>query len=320
MITESRYKKFILLVDQALREVVDVIPDVVEEPPPPPPPPKPVVNPFAIAYNNTTNLEPYKQKGSLIVCGRNAATVHTSAEMQGARAAGAELFQYLVPSDCPNLANNDFDRAYYGTNTAAVPKWPYANGTRYKWPGTLMTDMRPGSPWIMHTVEFVSRIIREGKCDGIFLDTVGARTYFQQANWDSWSDSEKDAYTLGNIDLVRRLAQARDTLDPNFKFVNNSVWHREVGKEAMAREGEKYVEGSCLEHHLATSVWHQNYARREFSGKNRRMLIIAGSTDTRTAQEDAVAWAKLPGVTHVMAQPDYRNAVAPAIPFNYVQA
>lgn len=284
----------------------------------PEPPPKPVdrVNPFGIAYKTNTNVQLYAKPGGLVVAGR-CASHSTSVAMKNVRAKGGEVLQYLIPNEVPdNGGACALDREYYhGGAVSKVPLWPWpksAPGTRRKWAGAKITDMRPGSPWIAHTLAFVERIINAGTADGLYLDTVGARTYAKLAQWESWSREEKDAYTLGHIELVRKLDELRKRTNPGFILVNNSVWHRDDAVE-LARGGERYVNGVCLEHHDPTSGWHRNYAARAFGNpEKRRVLIIADN------QTEARQWAKVPGVTHVSGQStqQYKSPLTPAIGFN----
>jgi hypothetical protein len=264
---------------------------------------------FGIAYKTTTNVPLYANKGSMIIAGHEAAVRADTPIMQSVRAGGGEVLQYIVPADIPDGLNSEFNREYYG-GFGEPAYWPFAN--RSKWPKTRMADMTPDSPWLRYTVEFIVNLMGDGFADGMFLDTVGGMTYAAAANWDSWSAEEKDAYMLGNIWLVRELRKRL----PNAILVSNSVWHRDdQPKGTAAAEGEKYVNGVCLEHHASTSTWHRNYVARPFMGSNRRVLVISKGKDAAEALADAVAWSKVPGVTHVSAQttPEYTNPLAPAV-------
>lgn len=257
---------------------------------------------LGIAFDNTDNVPLYANRGSLVIAGRKAAVRADTPVMQAVRAGGGEVLQYIVPADIPDGLNSEFDREYYG-GFGAPAYWPFAN--RSKWPNTRMADMTPDSAWLRYTVEWIVSWMTRGVCDGMFLDTVGARTYASGANWDSWSAEEKDQYMLGNIWLVRELRQRL----PNAILVSNSVWYR-ADKPQEAAQGEQYVNGVCLEHHASTSTWHRNYAARAFGVPNkRRVLVIANS------QEDAREWFNVPGVTHVSGQttPQYTNPLAPAV-------
>ena len=282
-------------------------------------PSEPMANPLGIAFKTSTNVELYAKPTAMVIAGR--CTTHSiSAEMQAVRAGGGEVLQYIIPSEVPdNLTYCSLgrDQLYYTSYGKAVPLWPWkaADGSdRRKWPGAKMTDMRPGSDWITHTVTYIEGLMRSGKVDGVFLDTVGARTFASMAKWDTWSKAEKDAYTLGNLELVQRLDESRDRINPGFILVNNSVWYRDDAIE-LAAQGEKYVNGVSIEHHASTSTWHRTYAGKTFGVPNkRRVLIIANS------QDEARNWAKIPGVTHVSGQTtaQYVNPLVPAVESTYL--
>src|SRR6188508_3838172 len=89
---------------------------------------------------------------------------------------------------------------------------------------------------------------------------VGARVWADTTDWKSWPQAERDEYTRGNIDLVRRIDQKRRAIDPDFIVVNNSLWDR---GDAVGFEGEKYVDGVVLEH-PALNDYHRRYAGRPF--------------------------------------------------------
>jgi hypothetical protein len=169
-----------------------------------------------------------------------------------------------------------------------------------------MTDIRAGSPWSNHVVEFVEQLMRDGKFDGVFLDVVGARVWADTTEWKDWPQAEKDEYTRGNIDLVRRIDEKRRAINPDFIVVNNSLWDR---GDPMGFEGEQYVDGVVLEH-PALNDYHRRYAGRRFGDLgHRRVLVIARSA------EDARAWAHVPGVTNVTDERSYGHPDEPLVPF-----
>lgn len=138
---------------------------------------------------------------------------------------------------------------------------------------------------------------------------VGARVWADTTQWSDWPQAERDEYTRGNIDLVRRIDQKRRAIDPDFIVVNNSLWDR---GDAVGFEGEKYVDGVVLEH-PALNDYHRRYAGRPFGDlRHRRVLVIARST------EDARAWAHVPGVTNVTDERTYAHPGEPLVPFTAV--
>jgi hypothetical protein len=268
-------------------------------------------NPLGIAFSSSTNVERYGKPTGMLITGRcNAADPKFAA----ARTKGAEVLVYLDPSERPDNYICAPDEKFYMGNRGRVPLWPYPSyGQRINYARSHLTDMRPGSAWILHVVKHVETLMRERKVDGVFLDVVGGQLWTSLANWSSWSQSEKNAWTDGNIDLVRRLDAKRRAINPNFIIVNNNMWVR--NGDTRAQPGERYVDGIMIEHHKATSTWHKNYAGRTFGNLGqRRVLVIANSTT------DALIWAKVPGVTHVSNQTSsqYKYPNVPVLPFSYL--
>lgn len=287
------------------------------------PPQRQLANPFAIAFGNTTNTHLYAKPGALVVAGR-CVSHYTTPAMQAVRAGGGEVLQYIIPSevnDSLQYCSYGRDQEYYTGYGEPVPLWPYpksAPGTRRKWPGTKITDMRPGSPWIVYTVRYIEGLMTSGKVDGVFLDTVGAQSYGKLADWSAWSKEEKDAYTAGNVDLVRRLDASRARLNPGFILVSNSIWTRPDGDRA-GLAGEQYVNGICIEHHPSGSAFHRELAGRPYGNPEKRRLLVIASCPAGVAcdlDEEARKWARVPGVTHVSAQTgeQYKQALKPPIP------
>lgn len=268
-------------------------------------------NPMGIAWKSSTNVELYAKPTGMLIAGRcNTADPKFAA----ARAKGAEVLVYLNPVERPDNYVCAPDEKFYMGNRGKVPLWPYPSyGQRLNWGGTKLTDMRPGSAWILHVVKYVEGLMREGKVDGVFLDVVGGQLWSSLANWNSWSTSEKNAWTDGNIDLVKRLDAKRRAINPFFIIVNNNVWHRR--EDTRPQAGERYVDGVVFEHHKVSSAWHKQYAGRKFGDLGqRRVLVIARDTT------EAKAWAKVPGVTHVSNQAtnQYAYPTKPVISFNYL--
>jgi hypothetical protein len=257
-------------------------------------------NPGALAYSKTTNVSLYAKPTAMLISGRCNAD---NAAFKSARAKGAEQLVYINPVERPNNHVCDADKKFYMNNYGAVPLWPYPSyGQRYSWPGMKLTDMRPGSKWILSVVAYVEKLMREKKVDGVFLDTTGARLWSSGAKWDSWSTSERNQWTDGNIDLVRRLDAKRKAINPDFIIMNNGTWDR---GDSRGYAGEKYVDGVVLEHSKLTTWW-KNYAGRKFGSLGqRRVLVIANSP------ADARAWAKVSGVTHVNYQSSYSSPSSP---------
>jgi hypothetical protein len=265
----------------------------------------PVANPLGLFYDSSfTHFEAYEHPTAMLVAGN---CNRDDPRFQRARAAGAEVLAYINPTAVYDSLPCKYKPSLYGPDRERVPLWPYPTyGERVSWKHTHMTDMRAGSAWSNHVVDFVEQMMRDGKFDGVFLDVVGARVWADTTSWKDWPQAEKDEYTRGNIDLVRRIDEKRRAINPDFIVVNNSLWDR---GDPAGFEGEKYVDGVVLEH-PPLNDYHRKYAGRAFGDLgHRRVLVMARST------EDAIAWARVPGVTNVTDERNYAHPGAPLVPF-----
>lgn len=262
-------------------------------------------NPLGLAYSGTTNVSLYSKPTGVIISGR---CNRYSSAFATARSKGAEVLAYIGAVERPDNHVCALDKAFYMNNYGAVPLWPYPSyGQRYSWPSSKLTDMRPGSKWILFVVSYVEKLMRERKVDGVFLDSLGGRPW-GAAEWSTWSTTEKNLWTDGNVDLVRRLDAKRRAINPNFIIVNNNVWDR---GDTRGYAGEKYVDGISIEHPTRwVKPYHQNQLKHTFSNLgHRRVFVIA-----RDATE-ARAWAAIPGVTHVSSQLTYKYPNVPPVGF-----
>ncbi|HEY5761403.1 MAG TPA: hypothetical protein VIU34_36530 [Steroidobacter sp.] len=265
-------------------------------------------NPLGIAFKNTTNVSLYAQPSGMVIAGR---CNRNDPAFDQARSRGAEILLYISATARPDHRVCALDNELYMNDPTRVPLWPYpSEGQRVSYPKTHMTDMRPGSPWILHVVDYVEQLMREGKIDGVFLDALGARPWDKLAEWNSWPQDEKDTWTDGNVDLVRRLDERRRAVNPNFIIVNNGYWDR---GDARGLAGEQYVDGIMLEHPKSGSRWHEKNAAKPFGNLgHRRVLVVASDRDS------AQAWAEVQGVTHVSDQSgagEYEHPTEPPVPF-----
>lgn len=262
-------------------------------------------NPLGFSYSSTTNVSLYGKPTGMLVTGK---CNRYDPAFQAARAKGAEVLAYINPINRPDHASCALITQLYMGDLGKVPLWPYPSyGQRQAYANTRMTDIRVGSAWVKYLVSYVEKLMREGKVDGVFLDNTGARLYMPLAEYGTWSQAEKNAYTDGTVDLVRRLDAVRRAVKPSFIIVSNSNWDR---GDTRGLPGEKYVDGVSIEHPKVLSAWHVKYAAKPFSNLgHRRVLIIANNAS------EAVAWSKSPGVTHVSGQSSYRNPAPPPVPF-----
>src|SRR3954469_7489058 len=229
----------------------------------------PEANPLGLYFDNSfTNIEDYYHPGALLVTGNcNRYDEH----FEKARAAGAEVIAYLDPIEVYDHLPCKLNAGFYGGNNP--PLWPFPQyGVRVNWHKSRMTDMRAGSQWADHVVDYVTGLMREGKVDGVFLDCVGARLWSDLAQWKTWDKSEQDAWTQGNVDLARRVDEKRRQINPKFIIVGNNVWDR-GGGDRTGVEGDNYVDGMILEH-PPLNGYHRSYAGRSFADLGHRRVLV----------------------------------------------
>lgn len=264
-------------------------------------------NPLGIAFKYVTNVPLYGKPTGMLIAGR---CNRYDAAFQTARKGGAEVLAYINPVARPDHFVCALDTQYYMNDIGQVPLWPYPTyGQRSPWPNTRMTDIRAGSEWSDWVVSYVEKLMRENKVDGVFLDAVGVRPWSSLAEWNSWPQSEKNAFANGNLDLVRRLDAKRRAINPDFIIVSNNVWEAGTMNFATA---ERYLDGVVIEHPKPLSPWHVNYAKRPFGNLGHRRVLVIANT-----KSDAQAWAKVQGVTHVSDQTSsqYKNPNPPPVAF-----
>lgn len=263
-------------------------------------------NPLGIAYQSTRNVPSYAHPGGMLIAGD---CNQDEPAFAAARAAGTEILVYVDPVEVRDRAVCALDREFYQGDGTRVPRWPWpTEGARRNYPGTRLTDIRAGSAWSDRVVAYVEQMMRDDKVDGVFLDVVGARLWSTLADWPAWPQEERDAWTDGNVDLVRRLDASRRAINPHFIIVNNNVWDR---GDTRGIAGEMYVDGIVLEHPPPGSAYHKAYVARAFGDLGQRRVLVIASNPT-----EARAWAATQGVTHVASQQTYAIAALPVVPFN----
>lgn len=267
-----------------------------------------LTNPMGLAYRYTTNVSQYGRPGGMVIasgCNRYDAAFAT------ARANGAEILAYLNPVERPDYSICELDDSFYNGDPRNTPLWPYPSyGQRINYLNNHLTDLRVGSAWSNRVVAFIESLMREDKVDGVFLDVLGGRLWTTLANWDSWPQSEKNAWADGAVDLVRRLDASRRAINPRFIIVNNNIWMR-GGTDTRGNAGEQYVDGVMLEHHASTGAYHRAYVGRTFGNLGHRRVLVIGRSNA-----DAQAWKDVQGVTHVSDQATYATVTAPPIAFH----
>jgi len=268
-------------------------------------------NPMGFAYASTANVSQYGHPAGMVVTGR---CNRYAPEFQTARGNGAEILAYLNVAERGDSRVCAADEEFYGGPFGTTPLWPFPTyGQRKNFQGnnyvTYLTDMRVGSAWVGQAVAYIENLMREDKVDGVFLDVVGARLWSGLSDWRNWPQDEKDRWTDGNVDLVRRLDAKRRAINPRFIIVNNNLWdHSTTNPRGLA--AEPYVDGICLEHNLFDAE-HFRLAGKPYGNLGHRRVIAVGRT-----QQEAVDWAGVQGVTHVSSQTDYGQVPAPPVGFH----
>jgi len=260
-------------------------------------------NPAGFAYKFTTGVEQYGHPTGMLITGR---CNRYAPEFAAARANGAEVLAYLNAPERPDSPVCGLDNEFYMGDPSRVPLWPFA--PRVNFPNNHLTDITVGSAWTDQVVSYIETLMRENKVDGVFLDVLGARLWSTLANWDSWPAAEQDAYTAGNVDLVRRLDAKRRAINPKFIIVNNNNWS---DQGAAGRAGEPYVDGISIEHHAATEPFNSAEAGHAFGNLGHRRVIAIGRSTA-----DAQQWATVQGVTHVSDEQTYGTVTPPPIGFH----
>ncbi len=250
-------------------------------------------NPLTFDYNNSTAITAYANPTGAVVVGRN---FFNPALVDQIQAGGGEVYQYVDVIDgwwTTWTATGDQAALYGGAKQN--PDWLWSP-RRSNWPNTYMTDMRPGSPWILHAVEHITKWFPTTHAKGLFLDVVGERLW--TSSWDAMSAGEKAEWAAGNRDFVHRL---RVALGPDVILVANNSW----------ANGNPELNGLTIEHHSYSeaSNWSRMTGRSDWFAPTRNMVIANSVGEGRS-------WANVPGVTHVSAQATYGAPAAPILPFS----
>ena len=250
-------------------------------------------NPFTLDYSNSTNITTYARPTGVVVVGRQFLN---PAVVDRVQAGGGEVYQYI------DLAEGYWDNQTASGEAAALYGGAHNNPaylhklTLYNYPSLPMTDLRPGSPWVIHAVDHVRQWFPTTHAKGLFLDVLGDRLW--TSAWDQMSAADQAAWTAGSKDIIHRL---RVALGPNVILVANNIWEN----------GNPDLNGMVIEHHPFSSAsrWAGMLQRSDWF-KPVRNLVIGNSTS------EALQWAARPGVTHVSDQAEYGGPSAPIVGFS----
>lgn len=221
---------------------------------------------------------------------------------------GAEVTPYFNTVETPRTRVSQLWEDFYMGASTNVPRWPYkdANGKARVGPSneqvTDLLDIRVGSPWPKFAAEHISKVLRAGRFPGSFLDVIGGQMFGAQPT-KLWPVGERDEWEAGAVETVRLIAEA---CKAEGRYVlNNNTWHN-------ALDGEKHVDGICIEHPTATNTaFLQPYAGRKYGDGRRRRVIVVTRNKTETD-----FWRAVPGVTHI-AQTNVGYAEAQPVDLPY---
>lgn len=267
------------------------------------------------------NIASYKQPTAMLMTGE---CNRTNAHFAQARAAGAEVLAYMnfIEHNDGEGPCDTYRELYTLSNGQPAALWPFPTpGSRVNWVGatytTHMLDIQAGSAWADRFVAAVEDLMRDDQVDGVFLDVVGARLWSELADWNNdrspgtldWTQAERDAWTQGCVDIVRRLDESRQRINPRFIIVNNSTWDYGGSGLPVGSLGEPYVDGIVLQNPTITPQ-HQGLAGRPYANRGHKRFIVTAPDLNEESQ-----WVNVSGVTHTTSQSDWGSVdVPPAFP------
>jgi hypothetical protein len=252
-------------------------------------------NPFTLAYSTPGEaLMQYAHPGGLAVV-MPPDPYRVPDLLRRFRAGGGELLVYvnLVDGAPAGQSNSQAHADLYGSANGTNPAYLW-QPVRYNYSNLPLLDIRRGSAWSNHAVDFITRYIRTYPIDGFFLDVLGTRLY--SSAWDGMSASERAAWTDGANDLVNRI---RAAVGDQPILVANNFW----------QNGQPALNGFVSEHHPPSDGNVQAGLRYPWHQPVRNLIIASGASD-------AQAFRNVAGVTHVTAQSSYSTIEPPLWSFS----
>ena len=214
------------------------------------------------------------------------------------RAAGGEFFPYVNLMEAPIGGRSDWeergrlyggDRRDYG-GQADVPEgwwWRGSNGQRRtEWPRTWMLDITSRSRYANHAVRWAAGFVRRCRCDGLYLDVLGARLW--GPTWERMSRDERRSWSKGAYDLIRRL---RRRIDPDgdgrpMLIANNTQSREDSAWAGWPTAGNPALNGFTFERHpTSQAAYYDEQVTRGRWLSPRRMMVIP-----RTYPADCSFW------------------------------
>lgn len=245
------------------------------------------------------------------------------------RSGGAEFLPYVNLVEARIGTRSDWEErgrlygdgdgtASYGGETDVPSNWWWRDADghrRSQWPDTWMLDIRPGSDFADHAVEWADGFMRRCHCDGLYLDVLGSRLWV--STWDEMSETERSQWSEGAYDLISRL---RARLDPDgdgrpFLVANNTQARADSSWSGWPADGNPALNGFAWERHPPSETpFFEDQVRNGRWQTPRRMIVIP-----RTYPEDCRFWDERDTVDVVLCTSGtgtaYDHIPAPRTPF-----
>jgi len=244
------------------------------------------------------------------------------------RAGGAEFLPYVSLVEAPVGTRSDWeergrlygggDSASYGGEADVPSNWWWRGGRgqrRSQWPDTWMLDVRRGSAFADHAVQWADAFMRRCHCDGLFLDVLGSRLW--SSAWEQMSATERSQWSAGAYDLFSRL---RARLDPDgngrpLLVANNTQAKDDAAWAGWPADGHPGLNGFGWERHQQSETpYYEGQVRNGDWHSPRRMMVIS-----RSYPDDCAFWDARDTVDAVLCTNStgagYDHVPSPQTPF-----
>jgi hypothetical protein len=283
------------------------------------------MQPAAIAWDTPTNVASYAHPGALLTIGRDN---YDNSLFHDVSVAGGTLLLYLEP-----IVDISYGRYHEKLHLASE----FGPATA-RWPGDLvctsttitgyLVDFRVGSVLLDKLPGVLALMVYENPhIGGFWADDVGSRSYYSGVNWDSWSNTDKDAYRAGAIAVCQIF---RDVCDANgLIYLANGTWQGGDthtvggGYPDSSLHGCGLADGGVVEGHdgESQSFWNSYGASTQWgslapiTGGGKGVMLTVGPSDAgRGPWESGGAYAYRVN----QAQPDGYDP--PSVPYGSFHA
>lgn len=212
-------------------------------------PPQPGAVAYGPAGTALSLLGQYAHPGGMVISSRGN---YNQQVYHNISAAGGHHLLYFDPIVRPTFSDYYHDLLFYSSvYGSAVPLWPgspSANGTGY------LADFRVGGVLQGKVEAVMEKMVSDNNhIAGFFLDDVGARSWFPNFDWSTWSATDQQAYRNGAIAIcqtARTVANRHGLI-----FLVNGVWTAGTlasnggGYPTMTTHGCSLADGGVVEHH-----------------------------------------------------------------------